>query len=647
MKLILTFLTIIFLLVSSLAFSTGPIGNGSIGCGGVRGATNAETSARTRNNVWLSPANIPSITRYDHISDYDADFDEAIADIATTETTLIVDEACTMSANTIVPSTLSLRVLKGCPIDRGGYKLTINGPFEAGLYQVFSGNGDVVFGSGSIDKAYSEWWGIDGVSDQTEINKALAAFPHVCLLPNKTYTDSNSIILKSNSILEGFGWTTVITLANGANCPMIHNESWSSGSDSNITIKNLKLEGNSANQSSGLRQGIFLRNVTNFHICNVCVNDVYSTGIFLPGDADGIVENCLVSDIVALCGIYVGYPSGPWYSGESTRIKIVDCTAYSNYQDGILFQVGSEFTAKGNFSYNNGRSGIKCGSEAVRFLIVDNHACFNDTGIHIQMTSHGIISENYLYRNESSGIQLSDGGTANQTIENILIDSNVVCENGQGGSQRYGIHLLGEDSTNATFQSITITNNRCIDYQDTPTQNYGLKGRVGTYQNIYVGGNYFEGNALGSVAWSASDADITYGYNCGYESFMVPETVERLHFYIANVDANATTTYLTSSLDTTIDGYKLPKDGNIVGVYAMLNDSITAGTLTILPKKNLSGFGGSFSITSTEGDYNYKTADPGAWTFSAGDTLQVAYISDSSLLPDGTADLWVVLEVVY
>jgi len=39
-----------------------------------------------------------------------------------------------------------------------GYTLTINGSFSAGLYQVFSGDGAVLFTSGAVCEVYPEWW---------------------------------------------------------------------------------------------------------------------------------------------------------------------------------------------------------------------------------------------------------------------------------------------------------------------------------------------------------------------------------------------------------------------------------------------------------------------------------------------------------
>jgi hypothetical protein len=41
-----------------------------------------------------------------------------------------------------------------------GHTLTINGPFDAGLYQVFSGAGTAVFGASSVSRVHPEWIGV-------------------------------------------------------------------------------------------------------------------------------------------------------------------------------------------------------------------------------------------------------------------------------------------------------------------------------------------------------------------------------------------------------------------------------------------------------------------------------------------------------
>ena len=84
--------------------------------------------------------------------------------------TLLITKECVLAANTIL--TAAVKVIKGGSFKKAStFTLTINGPFEAGLYQVFSGfnAGDVTFGAGSVKEVFSQWWGAvgDGVTDDT------------------------------------------------------------------------------------------------------------------------------------------------------------------------------------------------------------------------------------------------------------------------------------------------------------------------------------------------------------------------------------------------------------------------------------------------------------------------------------------------
>jgi len=84
--------------------------------------------------------------------------------------------AWNITANLTVNASAVLTVPPGATIDvLSGVTLTINGYFNAGIYQVFTGDGTVVFGSGAVADIYPEWWGIDGVDDQVEINKAMTS----------------------------------------------------------------------------------------------------------------------------------------------------------------------------------------------------------------------------------------------------------------------------------------------------------------------------------------------------------------------------------------------------------------------------------------------------------------------------------------
>lgn len=85
-----------------------------------------------------------------------------------------------LTSDLTIPANITLKLPAGAIITiPTGKTLTINGPFEAGLYQVFDGT--VVFSDDAVVAAYPEWWGVDGTADEVEINKALAAARTVVL----------------------------------------------------------------------------------------------------------------------------------------------------------------------------------------------------------------------------------------------------------------------------------------------------------------------------------------------------------------------------------------------------------------------------------------------------------------------------------
>jgi hypothetical protein len=103
-----------------------------------------------------------------------ADLDTAIAAIGASDVVLICDSAIGVAANLTVPANVQMVTEPSCSISvPPAVTLTINGPFEAGLYQVFDcvGTGAVTFGSGSVSGIYPEWWGIDGTADDVQINQ--------------------------------------------------------------------------------------------------------------------------------------------------------------------------------------------------------------------------------------------------------------------------------------------------------------------------------------------------------------------------------------------------------------------------------------------------------------------------------------------
>ena len=107
------------------------------------------------------------------IGDWAGDLDAAITAISTTPTTLHIDSTATMLANVTVPATCAIVVLKGGTINQSTYALVINGPFDAGIFEVFTGTGAVTFGAGSCPELISEWWGENTIPGTTDLTAGL------------------------------------------------------------------------------------------------------------------------------------------------------------------------------------------------------------------------------------------------------------------------------------------------------------------------------------------------------------------------------------------------------------------------------------------------------------------------------------------
>lgn len=104
-------------------------------------------------------------------------------------TLLLAPGAWTISASVTIPVNIGLNIAHGALVTiAADQTFTINGPFAAGLYQVFSGEGGVAFGGGSVDGVTPIWFGADptGVADSsTAFSSAAQAAPAGC--PQEIY----------------------------------------------------------------------------------------------------------------------------------------------------------------------------------------------------------------------------------------------------------------------------------------------------------------------------------------------------------------------------------------------------------------------------------------------------------------------------
>lgn len=84
---------------------------------------------------------------------------EAITAIGSTDnSTLIINSAIPVgSTSQVIPSNVAVTMQNGYPINLNA-ALTINGPFDCGLFQAFTGASSVTFGSGSIRYYEPKWF---------------------------------------------------------------------------------------------------------------------------------------------------------------------------------------------------------------------------------------------------------------------------------------------------------------------------------------------------------------------------------------------------------------------------------------------------------------------------------------------------------
>lgn len=132
------------------------------------------------------------------LSDYGCNFATAAAQIGGTEKThvIVACEPDRLTNSVSLTDNITLEWKAG-NILSGPHTLTINRALIAGDYQLFGSDVTVT----GLKSAYPEWWGIDGIADEVEINKAYQASDTVAFVPGKTYTCNDELTVPANKDL--------------------------------------------------------------------------------------------------------------------------------------------------------------------------------------------------------------------------------------------------------------------------------------------------------------------------------------------------------------------------------------------------------------------------------------------------------------
>jgi hypothetical protein len=227
---------------------------------------------------------------------------------------VIVNAPITLTAH--LTTTCGLYINRGCPITTTGYTLTINGPFSAGDFQVFSGSGAVTFGSGAVEYLQAAWW-----ADPAKALDCASASGGLKVVLNKVYTTSGVTVKSKCGLIGNNRATCGLTQTAGSTGHLVEIENIGTSHVEEVEIGNLTLTG-----GSGGGDGIHWETPSSgglikskFH--NLTVTGAGAYGIQIAGnDVSGAIWNDWQNVSVensALTGILV-----KGVSNENTFINV-------------------------------------------------------------------------------------------------------------------------------------------------------------------------------------------------------------------------------------------------------------------------------------------------------------------------------------
>lgn len=337
-----------------------------------------------------------------------------------------------------------------------------------------------------------------GSDDGATINSALtAAAGGTVYLQAGTYTlGATSISVPNNTILAGAGDGTVLTYANSlasGTYYAITNTDTSTGAG--VTIRDLTIDGNKANQSAASTWGIYLN------------------GMGSTTRSGATVENTTIKNL---------YNNEAIYLTNSSSNTITGNQIYSNGKALSLANSSSGNTVANNTLTGNGGNGaLSTDGLSGTNTITGNTTSDSTIGMYINSSSN-TITGNTANTNAMAGIYLAGGGntvTSNTTRGNgigiyVVAAGNTVTSNIVSSSNGDGISIYSSNniiSSNRIQDSgsgvgmdwsngITVSgnSNQVVDNQITDTAGAGFAMSIfGT--NNYLSNNTFSGTGATSI----------------------------------------------------------------------------------------------------------------------------------------------------
>lgn len=372
-----------------------------------------------------------------------------------------------------------------------------------------------VFSRDHIDSPANEYQ-CDGIDDDVQIQAAIDALPSSggkVVLSEGTFTIATAISIPSHVTVEGKEYSTIVKVANSKNISAFINSDTTNG-NTNITLRDFKIDGNRANQSSPANGGIYFTSATrstNISFLNLWIVDCEGHGLH-PKDTDylrvhnvfldgnGVTGNSAYhnayffhSDYASITGLVtVNSIAGRGCKLTDMSWGTAEIIAAGNSDTGVSISDACSQMLCLIVAYNNGANGIRVVSEnsnvpvecvihgiceantnhglhlAGNQMIVSGHysgsSGSSQDGIRITTAGDKNLIQSVRARdNTGTGITL-DSGADNNVIANCNFDNNTgdgIADNGAGNIIRQNAGWVTENSGTATITngntSVTVT----------------------------------------------------------------------------------------------------------------------------------------------------------------------------------------------
>jgi hypothetical protein len=475
-------------------------------------------------------------TRWYGLAGYNT-FDEALDAIGSDTRTLLVTSATSITADTTVPTNVTLWVMgEGSFAVASGITLTLSGPLMAAFRTIFSGSGTVKF-TYNVE-TYPEWWGGigDGSTDSTTaLQAAITSHPTqggTLRLLAGTYNHSTTLTRTAPLQILGAGIdVSILQLTAGSS--LLHGISGTTTLRvKDITVKT-QTDVTSDYQMNGIRLNLDGTALTGrqIHIENVKVRG-YNACLYCDGGTQYGIDRAIYRNVDLKANgpgtTYTG--GGSCYMNRITQGEISLATIdQNNTGEHAIYCFGQKDIYLENLKITNAS-----GTEIQAIKLVGDGVAANETfgtwsirNVNFSDCTNGILIGTYgtevlrAVTIDNIGAKDIDGTTnilgivtvsaaGTSTINSVLVD-NLYLEN--LGYQ--GCHCI--TGASSTIGRIEFSNIWAKNWSTASAGTYTLFGTSGTgtfnhihLRNVYANGNSNGRTIVGSAGQASSVSYITW-----------------------------------------------------------------------------------------------------------------------------------------